>query len=334
MAILANTYVSYTSKRNREEFSDAIYDTTPEETPLLTLIGRKSVESVHPEWSNDALRTPVATNQVVEGDEFTFSAIIPTTRLGNYCEIARSEWIISRTQEKTLKAGDRSELGRRRARAALELKTDMEISCLFNKASVAGASGTARVSGGLPSWLISNDSRGGSGTDGGFSVGTGLTVAAGNGTQRALSKAIMDAVILATFNSGGNPKVFMLSPYAKTVFSTLMQSANTPTLYAQVRGNEQATIYAGADTYRSDFGVIDVMPNRQMARHGATTARNGFLLDPEMLTLGVFDDVQEIKVAQTGDAQKRVLLVEFCLLMNNEKAHGIAADIFGMTAAS
>lgn len=334
MAQVTNTYDSYDSNRNREEFANAIHMITPEETPLLSLLGREKVESRHPEWSTDTLRTPVATNQQVEGDDYAYSQITPTTRIGNYTEIARQGYIISRTQEGSLKAGMKSELGRERRKKGVELRTDIEVSLLSNKASVAGAAATARVAAGFPAWLTTNDSRGSGGSDGGFNSTTSVTDAATNGTQRAFSKAIFDAVILAANVAGGNPTTFMCSPYVKTVFSTLMQSANTPTIYSNVKGNDQATIYGGADTYRSDFGVIDVVPNRQMARAGAAVARNGLLIDPDMASVGYFDDIFEDKPAKTGDAEKRVLLAEYTLVMKNQAAHGVAADLYGMTSTS
>lgn len=330
----ASTYDTYDSARNREEFSDAIYMITPEETPFITLVGRENVKSTHPEWSTDTLATPVTSNQQIEGDEYTYAAITPTTRVGNYTEIGRKSYIITRTQESTLKAGPKSELGRERRKKGVELRKDMEASLLSNKASLAGDSSTARQLGSMASWLTSNDSRGATGGDGGFNTGTGLTVAAGNGTQRAFSKALFDAVILSAYTSGGSPTTFLCSPYVKTVFSTLMQSANTPTIYSNVSGEKQATIYAAADTYRSDFGVIDVVPDRVMAAVGATLARNGYLIDPDMAAVGIFDDIFEDRPAKTGDAEKRVLLVEFTLIMKNQAAHGVVADLFGMTSST
>jgi hypothetical protein len=310
---------------------------TPEETPLLSLLGREKVESRHPEWSTDTLATPVTSNQQVEGDEYSYSQITPTTRIGNYTEIARKAYIIARTQEKSLKAGPKSELGRERRKKGVELKKDMEASLLANKASVAGAAATPRVAGGLAAWLTSNDSRGSGGSDGGFNSTTSVVDAATNGTQRAFSKAILDAVILSSYTNGGSPTTLMVSPYVKTVFSNLMTGAGT-TGIAQtsnsVKGSEQATIYAAADTYRSDFGVIDVVPNRVMAAVGASLARNALLIDPDMAAVGIFDDIFEDRPAKTGDAEKRVLLCEFTLIMKNQAAHGIAADLYGMTASS
>lgn len=86
--------------------------------------------------------------------------------------------------------------------------------------------------------------------------------------------------------------------------------------------------------YQSDFGLITMIPNRQMARAGATIARNAFLITPNMVKLGVFRDYRVEKPAKTGDAEKRVLLTEYTLIMKNEAAHGCAADLFGLTAST
>jgi len=332
MAVAANTYLTFDARRNREDFSDAIYMITPEEVPGMTLLGRENVESTHPEWNTDTLATPDNTNAFPQGDEFTYDQIAPTTRLGNYTQISRKSYLISRTQEKTLKAGPKSELGRERRKKGVELKKDMEAILLSNQASNAGTSAVAPRLGSLPSWLTSNDNRGVGGSDGGFNAGTGLTVAATNGTQRAFTKAILDDIILKAYNSGGNPTTLLVSPYVKTVFSTFMDDADVVPLRKQA-SNGQQTLYAAADAYQSNFGMIDIVPNRVMAT-SAALARNAFLLDPDFAAVGIFDDIQEKKPAITGDAEKRVLIVEYTFLMKNEAAHGIAADLFGLSSSS
>jgi hypothetical protein len=333
MAQVTNTFSSYDSRRNREEFADAIYNIDPEETPLMSALGRENVVSTHPEWSTDTLATPVTNNAQVEGDEFTYSVVDPTVRLGNYTQISRKEYLITRTSERTSKAGPNSELGRQRRKKGVELRKDMEAALLSNTASLAGNDTTARRLGGLPSWIETNTDRGGGGSDGGFNSGTGLTVAATNGSQRAFSKTIMDAIILSAYTNGGNPTTLMVSPYVKTVFSTFINASGTATLRKEATSGQQ-TIVAAADMYLSDFGNISIVPNRVMSGVGATLARNAFLLDPEYAAVGIFDDIQEVRPAKTGDAEKRVLLVEYTFIMKNEKAHAVAADLYGMSSST
>jgi len=333
MAQIANTFETYDAVGNREELADKIYQITPEETPFTSLIGRKSVASIHPEWQTDTLATPVTTNNQPEGNDWSFDAISPTTRVGNYCQISDKPIIISRTQDNTSKAGRKSELAREVAKKGVELRTDIEVTLLSNQAASAGSGNgaTNRTSAGFRAWLATNDDLGAGGASGSFSAG--IQGAATNGTQRAFTKAILDSVILSTYNAGGNPDVLMVSPYVKTVFSRILDDADVVPLRKELKSG-QATIVAAADMYLSDFGLITVVPNRQMARAGATVARNAFLVDPKMVVMGVFDDIQVHKPAKTGDAEKRVLNTEYTLVVQNEAAHGVAADLFGLTASS
>lgn len=336
MAQVSNTFETYDAVGNREELADRIWQITPSETPFLSLIGRKNVMSVHPEWQTDELASPDTDNNQPEGNDWNYDAITPTTRVGNYTQISDKKFIVSRTQEKTSKAGRKSELAYKTAKAGRELKIDMETILLSNQASSAGSGdgATNRKLGAFRAWLETNDDLGSGGASGGFNSGTGVVDAATNGTQRAFTKAILDATILSTYNAGGNPTTLMVSPYVKTVFSTFMDDANVvQPRYAAQKGRKNAII-ATAEIYASDFAEIAVVPNRQMARAGATIARNAFLIDPTMVSLGVFDDIKQETPAKTGDATKRVLVTEYTLFVNNEKAHGVAADLYGLSAAS
>jgi hypothetical protein len=334
MAQITNTFETYDAVGNREELADRIYQITPEETPFLSLIGRKGVSSTHPEWQTDTLGAVDTSNNQPEGNDWSFSAISPTTRVGNYTQISDKKIIISRTQDKTSKAGRKSELAREVAKKGVELRIDMEAICLSNQASLAGSGNgaTNRKLGGFRAWIATNDSI--SGSSGGFNSSTGVVDAATNGAQRAFTKAILDAVILSSYNAGGMGKTLMLSPYVKTVFSTFMSDSNVAAQRYEAPSKGQTTIVAAADMYLSDFGPISVVPNRQMARAGAAVARNAFLIDPRMVKLGVFDDISLEKPAKTGDAEKRVLVTEYTLLVNNEAAHGCAADLYGLTSGS
>ena len=336
MAQVTNTYETYDAVGNREELADKIYQITPEETPFLSLIGRKPVASVHPEWQTDSLAAVDLTNNQPEGQDWTFQAVAPTARVGNYTQISDKRIIISRTQDKTSKAGRKSELAREVAKKGVELRIDMEAIVLSNQASLAGSGNgaTNRKLGGFRAWLASNDAMGSGGSSGGFNSSTNVVDAATNGTQRAFTKAILDSVILSTYNAGGMPKTLMVSPYVKTVFSTFMADSNVAPQRYETPSKGQTTIVAAADMYLSDFGPVSVVPNRQMARAGATVARNAFLVDPRMVSLGVFDDISLEKPAKTGDAEKRVLVTEYTLLVNNEAAHGVAADLFGLTSST
>jgi len=87
---------------------------------------------------------------------------------------------------------------------------------------------------------------------------------------------------------------------------------------------ESKVEYAAIDVYSSDFGDIQVVPNRVMA---TTSESLCFLLQSDMAATAYLRDFQVGDLAKTGDSEKKQLLVEYTLEMRNEAAHGIILDI-------
>jgi hypothetical protein len=336
MAIVTNTYQTSgaAGKQNRENIiRNTLENIDPSETPVYSMLDRDAnVESIKPEWVQSTLSVPNPDNAQLEGDQYSYNAVNQPTRLANFTQIFMRTFIVSETQEAVTKVGDRSEVGRGRAEKGMELLTDMEASILSNNASVGG---TTRKSAGMRAWTSTNAIMGAGGASGGFNTGTGVVDAATNGTQRAFTKALMDAALIAAYGNGGKPTIAVMSPYAKSQFSTFMNDANVAATRVNIQGDRPATIIGAADAYLSDWGLVDVVPDRQMARVGAALARNVFFITPDKLAKGFLRDIMEDKVAaKTGDALPYVLKCEFALINRNPKAHAVVADIFGMTAST
>ena len=334
MAKVAGTMTTYGAVGDREDLEDAIYRITPSEAPLIQLIGTTKVTAVRHDWQTDKLATPKQ-NAQVEGDDYTFETREPTKRVANFTQISWTPVIVSETQDAVQKAGRDSELGYQVAKAGVELKKDMEFSCLSNVGSASGDDDTPRVSAGLPAWLTSNADRGAGGANGGYSANTGLVAAATPGTQRLFTKDLLDNVIQLAYQSGGNPTVIMGSPFNKRQFSKFMSDANVAPFRRPVQDNKkQGVILAAADVYQSDFGELDFIPNRVMSEAGPDVARNVFIIDTSKLARGVLRPMKQDTPAKTGDANKRVIKTEWTLVVRNEAAHGVIADTFGMTATA
>lgn len=330
MAALANTQLTTTSVGNREELSDVINMITPEDTPIYSDISKGKAVSVHPEWEVDELMPP-AENIRTEGDEYTFDAGDTPDRVGNYTQIMRKTGIISETQETVDQAGNANKTKRQKMKRGVELRKDVELAIITNNASVAGAT---REFGGLPTWIETNVSRGSGGSNGGFDINTGLTVAAGNGTQRAFTKAQMDDVMKQGYESGANFRNVYVSPYVKSVFVTFMSDSNVAPFRYSVNDGNRNSIIANADIYEGPFGKVFIKPNRVMAA-SAAVARNAFFVDTSMLSFLWLRKIHEDKeVARTGDAKKFVLIGEGTLKVHNEAGIGVVADLFGLTNAS
>jgi hypothetical protein len=330
MAIITNTFQSTSAVGNRETLSDVVSRITPEDTPIYSDSAHPALEGKHPEWEIDTLRAPAA-NAQLEGDEFAFAAIVVPARVGMYTQILREGYIVSGTQEKVLNAGSVEKLKEAKIKSAVALKKDVELAIVTNTASVAGAT---RLSGGLPSWITTNVSRGAGGANGGYSAGSGLTVAETTGTLRAFTKVLLDAVMQLCYTSGANVRNVYLSPYNKSVFVTFMSDTNVAAYRYAVDNGQGNSIVANADYYEGPYGKVRVIPNRVMAIDAAR-ARRVFLTDSEMLEWGWLRRMQAVpNLAVTGDAEKGMILGEGCLKVRNEAGLGVIADVFGLTAST
>lgn len=330
MAILTNTFRTGQAVGVREDLSDVVSRITPSDTPLYSMCSKESAKNTHPEWEVDILRAP-GQNAQEEGDEYNFNAIVPPVRVGDYTQIFRESWIISGTMEAVDDAGSVQKRKYQKLKKGIEIKKDIEFALLSNTASV---SGNIRFLGGLPSWLTTNVSRGAGGANGGFSQGTGLTVAETTGTQRAFSKTLLDQVAALGYGNGANFTDLLVSPYVKGVFATLMSDANVANFYYNTTRGQSNAIIANADYYEGPYGKIKVSMDRVMAG-SAALARRAFFIDRDYIAMKTLRPIAEDKdVAKTGDADKGVIIGETTLKVKNEQGLGVIADLFGLSATT
>lgn len=320
MAANANTYQEVDAVGNREDLSDFIYNIDPDETPFMTNIGTpRKVKATKHEWQVDALAAASDTNAKVQGDEYTVEAVTPTTRVGNFTQISHKNFSISGTQEAVESAGRNSEIAYQRVKKGKEMKRDIEKQMLSNKASVAPAGATAGQSAGFESWLETNVSRGATGANGGFNTGTGVVDAPTAGTNRTVTEALLKTVLQSCFENGGKPTTAYMNAALKGAFSTFTGIAD---IRKDAPGKAQATIIGAADVYVSDFGMITMVPHAY-----GTRANSVLLVDHNYVAKGVLRPMFEQELAVTGDAEKRAMNEEYTLIVDNEAAHGIIADV-------
>ena len=312
MAIVANTFQTYQAIGRREDLSNTIYNISPTDVPFMSMIGRSKATNTLAEWQTDALDAAAA-NAQVEGDEYAFTAVTPTVRLGNYTQISRKTVVVSGSQQAGNNAGRDSEMALQLAKSSKALKRDMEKALTGNVAKAAGNASTARKLGGMETWISTNVSRG-SGSPAGSGAGGGAAPVDA-GTARAMTETLLKSVIQSTYSSGGDPSVLMVGPFNKGVVSGF---AGRSTARQNIAKD---AIQAAAHLYASDFGELKVIPNRFQREKSA------FVIDPEYWSTAYYRDFKQEEVAKTGDAIKRALIVEYTLIAKNQAASGIVADL-------
>jgi hypothetical protein len=195
----------------------------------------------------------------------------------------------------------------------------MEASLLANTQEVTGATGTARVLGGIETWLTTSVSRGSGGSNGGL----GNTTAT-NGTQRTFTEALLKDVLKACFDAGGDPDTILLGPKHKQTASTFVGNAT------RFKTAEDRKLQASIDIYQSDFGDTQILPARYMSGFSGTSTtaiRSALVLQTDMFALATLRAPQLQDLAKTGDAERRFVIAEYTLESRNEAGSGIVADL-------
>jgi hypothetical protein len=317
----------------REDFSNIIYNLSPTETVFMSNAGRGTATNTLTEWLIDELAAPDLANKQIDGNDFSGGVITDAARIGNYCQISWKDLVVSRRANKINKAGRKSEMAYAIAKKGKELKRDMEAILTGAKQIAApGNSTTAGTTADLTSWLKTNTDRGSGGADPVLSNTTygQPTTACVDGTIRALSEATMLGVLAECYNEGGNPGVIMMAPAVKQKFSNYMfgTSARIATPYQDHGAGTKSGVTAigAVDVYVSDFGVLDVVPNRRQR----TT--DVFVLDMEYWSVNFFDSFKTEVIAKSGDSEKRRILADYALCSKNEAASGVIADVNSATA--
>lgn len=314
MAIVANTFTSHSGVGIRESLADVIANISPEEVPFQSNVGSENVNNTYFEWQTDSLAS-TSTTPVIDGDDVSsFDSTAATSRVGNYTHIRRRTTIVADNYSALDTAGRNDELAYQLAKRGKELKRDIEAVLTANNAQVAGNSSTARETGGLGAWVATNENVG---TGGGLATGDGTT-ARTDGTQRDFTETMLKDAMQQAFVSGGQPSILMVGPHNKTVVSGF---AGIAAQRYQAPSDSPTTIIGAADVYLSDFGTINVVANR------FSRERDAWLLDPEYASVCYLRPIQQVELAKTGDAEKRMVIAEFGLKVLNEAAHAVVADL-------
>ena len=308
MAKVTNAFDTYSATADREQLSDVIYNISPQATPFMSAIGKNSIKNVVFDWQTENLPTPSGAGQL-EGFELARSASVATSRVSNVAQISSRDATVTGSQQASDPAGKKSEMAHQLAIMAKALKRDMETALCQKGAKTTGNATTARVTGGFESWITSNVSRGTNG------AGNGGGSAPTDGTQRALTEALLKSVLQSCFSNGGEPSLAICGPVNKQKISGFTGRASARQMI------DANTVEASVSIYASDFGELKIVPSN------FSRERSLLLVDPDYAKVSYLRDFKTVDISTIGDAETKMIVAEYGLEMSNEAAHGIVADL-------
>lgn len=316
MAKVTSAMATYDVTTNREDLADQVYRINPADTPFMTAVPRVKATAVLHEWSTQALSSINTTNARLEGDALTRASSTAPARRQNYCQISSRDATVTGTQRATNPAGIDDMMAYQMSLKSLELRRDMEAILLGNTGQNAGNTTTARTLRSFNAWLSGNGSRGTSGAD--STAATAAATDATTGALRTFTEDMLKDAILDAFSDGGEPNLVLVGPFNKQKFSTFTGRSTSQVVV------RQDVVDGAAELYRSDFGVLKVVPNRSQRD------RDAFIVDTTKVAVAGLRMFEPQELGRVGDAVTRDIISEFTLEMRHPDAH---AGVFDLTTS-
>jgi hypothetical protein len=345
----ANTSSFYKFSTIREDLEDFVYKISPLETPVMQAIGRKGAfENTYHEWPIVELAAPNPNNAQIEGVDVTADAPTGAMRRGNYAQLMNKVKFVSSTNEKIRGAGGVQRMAKQVLYGMQEIKRDMESRVAGSGTLIAngGSDTVARQTASIAAFINTNAVRGLTGAGTTLSStpagSAGQTfpnaalipavtfngfpsVAETPGTARALTETMFKSAIQLAWVQGGDPTYAFCSGTQKVTISTFQGNS---TRYKKA---EDKKLVAAIDVYISDFGELQIVPDRFIdptsTAVGGTGGTRVLIIDPEYAEIGWLQGMSNVPLAKTGNAEKRLIACEWGVIVGNEKAHAQVTDL-------
>ena len=315
----ANTYLEPAAVGVKEDLADIIYRIDPDETPFLSAISRVNSNQVMTEWLVQALGA-AADNAQPEGFTAVMHVVTKPVRLNNICQIMARTVGVSNTLRAVDMAGGEDEYNRQVVLKGMEIKRDLELA--ISSPLVKTITDPRHMSG-LPCYCTNGSRGAGAGV---MPIGDG-TNAGTAGTPRDLTLDMVNQAMQQAWNAGGKPTLAIMSGNIKNYFATLSQGGTGNAIVAQnivqASPTGQMTIQGAVDIYRTNFGTLQLAPDRFCPANQILGITPDFC---ELAPLPGRDIVTE-EYAKSGDNTQGGVIFEGCLRPTAPKAHWWVADL-------
>lgn len=318
----------------REDLADVIYNVDPTETPFVSNAARESSQSDFIEWLEDSFAAAADTPHI-EGDDFSGDALTPANRLGNYHQITRKDFSITRRADVLRKAGRRSEVAYQVAKAGQEVKRSIEFIAVSQKAAATGNATTPPQTAGLGGWIRTNINQGSgasaptlSSTNSGYPDAIGTRA---GGAGRSLDESDFLGVQRLIYDATGKgANMALLNPRMKQSFSNYLFASSSRRIAAPqqdfgAKPGSGATVIGAVDMIMTDFGMVSMTPDIFAPK--SNTASTCYMLNSDYWCLSYITPYRVYDIAKSGDSMKKMVLADWTVKSKNEKSSGALYDL-------
>lgn len=286
--------ITYDDESRREDLMDVIGDVSPDETPLLTLLGTSTARGTLHEWLKFNVSRPTSVTARVEGADATYVDLTAPSRANNVTQIITEPIRVSRTERRVNVAAVGDPWAFQKAEGLRRLKMKMEYAIL-NAAKASGASGVARQMSGIDEFITTN------------------TTARNSGTS--YSETELNDMVAEVWDNVDPDKVFDMILCTFKVKQAISGFSANSTRYIDAterRLVKDVLIYDSAGGTHRIFAHKDVRNNA-----GSTTV---YGLREDLYRVAYLDKPMFEELAKTGDADKGQWVTELTLESLEERA--------------
>lgn len=318
MPKVTNAFTTYQATANREDLSNAIYNIDPFDTPVMSAAKRRNVKNRIFDWQTEFLPTVNPNNAQVEGFQLVNQPAQPTIRLNNVTQISERDATVSGTQEEADAAGKGSEMAHQMALASKVLKSDIEVILCGRQARNDGndTGPTARLTEAMSHWIARAVDKASNPAAAVVGYTTGLPVLStdafapvAGANQVQITEAMLGQAMQQSYTLGGSPSMWIVPPGPKRTISTFTGRSTTQVLVGKTE------VVSTIDVIATDFGRVRVLPSRWVPTDV------GLLIDPDYVAVSFFRAFRQYLMARIGDAETRMIVVEWGVEMRNALAH-------------
>ncbi len=317
MPKVASAFTTYQAVGNREDLSNAIYNIDPFDTPVMSAIRRRNVKNRLFDWQTEFLPTVNPNNAQVEGFVLANGPSQPTIRQQNTTQISERDATVSGSQEESDAAGKGSEMAHQMAMSSKVLKSDIEVILCGRQPRNDGndTTPTARTTEAFSHWLARAKDKTGAVAG---AIAPGTSVAAlpvlptdpfAVPTAVQITEAMLGDAMQKAYTNGASPTLWVVPPGPKRTVSTFTGRSTSQVLVGKTE------VVSTVDVIATDFGRVKCVPSRWVP------SDVGLLIDQDYAAVSFFRSFRQYLMARTGDAETRMIVVEWGLEMRNALAH-------------
>jgi len=323
---------SYNVQGNREDLTNFLTILEPEDCPKTSTFAKTTkATNTFQTWQADSL-APVDFSGVLEGQDVSAfnNEAANRARFGNYVQMFRRPWMVSRLQEASDPAGVSSEVANSKVKAMREIKRSIEAAIGSDNDMQADNGVVPWKTRGLGNWIRAT-AQSVNPVPSAFLTPSASIDATATGS---LTENLFNDVFQSIFQVNGGRRNYTLfaGPNLKRAISKFQRQEGTTTAksYMVTQDANENKVTLNVTVYDGDFHTVTVIPDMfnglaDGADPSVTTNQQkarGYVIDPALVGISTFLGMQAEELEDQGGGRRGFVSTSLLLVCKNPKGLG------------